>query len=75
MKFDLIVLFGTLLSVYPKVKVRQEQHQHQEDEYDGDVRDLGLKAFLSLSFHSSTSPGKCNPNFQSSTSVFLVLNL
>ncbi|XP_019426846.1 PREDICTED: uncharacterized protein LOC109335192 isoform X2 [Lupinus angustifolius] len=31
------------MSVYPKVKVRQEPL-----EYDTDVRDLGLKAFLSL---------------------------
>ncbi|XP_058770833.1 uncharacterized protein LOC131644367 [Vicia villosa] len=40
--------------MYPKVKLRQK------DEFDGgDERDLvGLKAFLSLSFHSPTSPVK-----------------
>lgn len=44
--------------MYPKVKkLRQEQLKVQKDEYD-DVRDLGLKAFLSLSFHSPTSPVK-----------------
>lgn len=44
--------------MYPKVKLRQE---HGKDEYEGgagDVRDLGLKAFLSLSFHSPTSSVK-----------------
>ncbi|KAJ1377941.1 hypothetical protein SESBI_48366 [Sesbania bispinosa] len=39
------------------VKVRQEQYE--EDEHEGDVRDLGLKTFLSLSLHSgSSSPVK-----------------
>jgi len=52
--------------VYPKVKLRQEHHQ---DVYEGgDVRDLGLKAFLSLSFHSPTSPG----NYSNFSSFFVL---
>lgn len=41
--------------MYSKVKLRQEQH-HDDQEDEG--RDLGLKAFLSLSFLSPTSPVK-----------------
>lgn len=43
--------------MYPKVKVRQEAYQEDDD---GDVRDLGLKAFISLSLQGSTSPGNSN---------------
>lgn len=70
MKLDLIFLFGLELkfSVHPKVKLRQK------DEFDGgDERDLvGLKAFLSLSFHSPTSPGYFIS--ESSASIFLLAN-
>ncbi|KAL5068275.1 hypothetical protein RYX36_019162 [Vicia faba] len=43
--------------MYPKVKLRQKDEHDGGD--GGDERDLvGLKAFLSLSFHSPTSPVK-----------------
>jgi hypothetical protein len=43
------------------VKLRQEQH-HDDQEDEG--RDLGLKAFLSLSFLSPTSPRNNSLNLQ-----------
>ncbi|XP_045808175.1 uncharacterized protein LOC123902485 [Trifolium pratense] len=43
--------------MYSKVKLRQEQH-HDDDDQEDEGRDLGLKAFLSLSFLSPTSPVK-----------------
>ncbi|XP_061356807.1 uncharacterized protein LOC133301201 [Gastrolobium bilobum] len=38
--------------MYPRVKVRQEPNQEDDD----DLRDLGLKAFISPSVHASPSP-------------------
>jgi hypothetical protein len=50
------------------VKLRQEQHHHDDDE----GRDLGLKAFLSLSFLSPTSPGNNNYSLNLQPILFFV---
>jgi hypothetical protein len=53
------------------VKLRQEQH-HDDDDQEDEGRDLGLKAFLSLSFLSPTSPGNNNYSLNLQPILFFV---